>query len=87
MREILCPFNLFDLTQPVYLCTEESQTTISSAELSDLVQEMLVCGEEWNVSTFHFIGNAQIANKLAEDLKTKYVLNYGKVNEIEVKVN
>ena len=87
MREILCPFNLFDLTQTVYLCTEESQTTISSAELNDLVQEMLVCGEEWNASTFHFIGNTQMANKLAEELKTKYVLNYGKANEIEVKVN
>jgi hypothetical protein len=48
---------------------------------------MLARGEEWNASTFHFIGNAQMANKLAEELKTKYVLEYGKANEIEVKVN
>jgi hypothetical protein len=48
---------------------------------------MLACGEEWNVSTFHFVGNTMMAKKLAEDLKTKYVLEYGKANEIEVKVN
>lgn len=48
---------------------------------------MLARGEEWNASTFHFVGNTMMAKKLAEDLKTKYVLEYGKANEIEVKVN
>jgi hypothetical protein len=87
MREILCSFNLFDAKQIVYLCTEDQQTTVGTADLKNIVNEMLARGEEWNTSTFHFIGNTQMANKLAEELKTKYVLNYGKANEIEVKVN
>ena len=87
MREILCPFNLFDAKQIVYLCTEDQQTTVGTTDLKNIVNEMLARGEEWNASTFHFIGNAQMANKLAEELKTKYVLKYGKANEIEVKVN
>ena len=87
MREILCPFNLFDAKQIVYLCTEDQQTTVGTAELTNIVNEMLARGEEWTASTFHFIGNTQMANKLAEELKTKYILNYGKANEIEIKVN
>lgn len=87
MREILCPFNLFDMNQQIYFYTEEAKTLIGTATLNDVVNEMLVHGEEWNASTFHFIGNIPMANKLAEDLKTKYILNYGKANEIEVKVN
>ena len=87
MREILCSFNLFDAKQIVYLCTEDQQTTVGTADLKNIVNEMLACGEEWNTSTFHFVGNTMMANKLAEDLKTKYVLEYGKANEIEVKVN
>lgn len=87
MREILCPFNLFDAKQIVYLCTEDQQTTVGTANLKNIVNEMLACGEEWNASTFHFVGNTMMAKKLAEDLKTKYILEYGKANEIEVKVN
>ena len=55
--------------------------------LNDAVNEMLKLGEEWNASTYHFIGNTKMAQKMAEELKTKYVLKYGKANEIEVKVN
>lgn len=87
MREILCSFNLFDLKQIIYLCTEESQTTIGTCSLKDVVSEMLKQGEEWNASTYHFIGNTIMAQKMAEELKTKYVLEYGKANKIEVKVN
>lgn len=87
MREILCPFNLFSLKQIIYLCTEESQTTVGTCSLKDVVNEMLKRGEEWNASTYHFVGNTMMAQKMAEELKTKYVLEYGKANEIEVKVN
>ena len=87
MREILCPFNLFDLKQVIYLCTEDSQTTVGTCVLNDAVNEMLKLGEEWNASTYHFIGNTKMAQKMAEELRTKYVLEYGKANEIEVKVN
>ena len=55
--------------------------------LNDAVNEMLKLGEEWNALTYHFIGNTKMAQKMAEELKTKYVLEYGKANEIEVKVN
>ena len=87
MKEIVCSFNLFSLNQTIYLCSEENQTVVSVCRLTSVVDEMLKYGEDRNVSAFHLIGNDMMAQRMAEELKTKYVLKYGKANEIEVNVN
>lgn len=86
MREILCSFNLFDAKQIIYLCTEESQTTVGTTTIKNMAQEMLKRGEEWNSSVYHLVGNPIMAKKIANDLKTKYVLEYG-IDDIEVRIN
>ena len=86
MREILCSFNLFDAKQTIYLCTEESQTTVGTTTIKNMAQEMLKRGEEWNSSVYHLVGNPIMAKKIANDLKTKYVLEYG-IDDIEVRIN
>lgn len=87
MKKILCPFNLFDIDQKVYICTDDAEELIGTTRIADMANDLLKYGEIENTTLFHLIGNTTMANKIADDLKTNYCIKYGKVNEIEVKVN
>lgn len=88
MKEVLCPFNLFDLKQPIYICDTDRQTLIYKVEFPDLVNMMLEAGINNRISVFHLMGNTLMCEKLAEEIKTQYNIRYGAMeNNIEVKVN
>lgn len=86
-KEILCPFNLFDLKQTIYICDSESQVSAGTTNMVNMADDMLKIGKAQGVNTYHLIGNTMMCHKIAESIKTKYSTEYGMNEEIEVKVN
>lgn len=85
--EIMCPINLFDMEQSIYICGDDQQKLVGKATIDNLIENMIGIGEANNIFKYHLLGNDNYANQIAEDIQTTYYSKYSNTNKIEVKVN
>lgn len=84
--EIMCPVNLFDLNQVIYICGDNRQEAIGTTTTNSISEDMIAAGIANGVSNYHILGNTLFAEKVAENIKQIYYSKYNN-QEIEVKVN
>lgn len=85
--EIMCPINLFDMEQNIYICGDNQQELVGRATIDNLIENMIGIGEANHIFNYHLLGNDSYANQIAEDIQTTYYSKYSDANKIEVKVN
>lgn len=87
VTEIMCPINLFDIEQNIYICGDDRQVLVGKTTLDNLVDNMIAAGESNNIFKYHLLGNTSYAAQMAEEIQTTYYSKYNNTNKIEVKVN
>ena len=85
--EIMCPVNLFDREQNIYICGDYRQDLIGRATLDNLIESMISAGEANGIFKYHLVGTTNYLSQIAEDIQTTYYSKYNNTNKIEVKVN
>lgn len=84
--EIMCPINLFDLNQTIYICSDNKQEAVGTTTTDSISEDMIAAGIANGIFNYHILGNSILAEKVAENIKQFYYSKYSN-QEIEVKVN
>jgi hypothetical protein len=85
---IICPFNLFELKQSIYIAKEDGSgiKVVATATMDDLGAAIAETSASNNISFIRLIGQEDYANNIANDIK-KYNMQYYENRELEIEVN